>query len=564
MAYTKTVWSNNNEPALNADNLNHIEQGIYDAHDSLSGKVDKVQGKGLSQNDFTDTLKGKLDGIDMSSKLNKANVAEDYSSSSTYALGEYCLKDGALYKCTTAITTAEAWNAAHWTATEIGEEITDLKDSLVVDSILSTTSENPVQNKVITRALDEKVYGFHIDSSESDPSDCVTYLADATGFTPAHMDFVNDQFIWGSWKNAFFLPRPCMLKYDGTVDYYLDPDDYTKKEDGTASDVADDTYGGNAMMEWGQNGKKIWYKIVPDANDNTSASVYIADHSVDSGYHAWPFINNQGVLVDHFYTPIYNGTIDGNGKLRSISGKGYSALCQSKTPQQEMTAARLNNPGSDILWNTEVYCDIILIDLLLILMGKSTGCQAVFGTGRCGQSNTPSSMLGTGTMDNKGLFYGTSASTGGVKVFGMENWWGNRTARYAGHALINNVHKYKMTFGRQDGSSVDGFVISNSPSDYSGYKTGATVKGTTGSYIKKMQFDENCFDLRETGGTDTTYWEDFTWFAYGCKCAMRGGHAAETAAHIGPFFAVLSIDSTATATAWDTGASPSCKPSYTP
>ena len=32
MAYTKTVYVNDNPPALNADNLNHIEQGIYDAH----------------------------------------------------------------------------------------------------------------------------------------------------------------------------------------------------------------------------------------------------------------------------------------------------------------------------------------------------------------------------------------------------------------------------------------------------------------------------------------------------------------------------------------------------
>lgn len=46
------------------------------------------------------------------------------------------------------------------------------------------------------------------------------------------------------------MPRPCMLKSDGTVDYYLDPDDYTKKEDGeTPSDIANVNYNGNAMME---------------------------------------------------------------------------------------------------------------------------------------------------------------------------------------------------------------------------------------------------------------------------------------------------------------------------
>ena len=32
MAYTKTKWVNDSEPAINAANLNKIEQGIADAH----------------------------------------------------------------------------------------------------------------------------------------------------------------------------------------------------------------------------------------------------------------------------------------------------------------------------------------------------------------------------------------------------------------------------------------------------------------------------------------------------------------------------------------------------
>lgn len=39
--------------------------------DSLDGKVDKVSGKGLSTNDFTTTLKNKLDGIDLSEYVPK-------------------------------------------------------------------------------------------------------------------------------------------------------------------------------------------------------------------------------------------------------------------------------------------------------------------------------------------------------------------------------------------------------------------------------------------------------------------------------------------------------------
>lgn len=34
-SYLKTVWRNGQPPALNADNLNHIEQGIYDVTEEV-------------------------------------------------------------------------------------------------------------------------------------------------------------------------------------------------------------------------------------------------------------------------------------------------------------------------------------------------------------------------------------------------------------------------------------------------------------------------------------------------------------------------------------------------
>lgn len=49
-----------------------------------------------------------------------------YDDTSTYAAGDLCIYNNALYKCTTAITTAEAWNASHWTATSIADEISEL------------------------------------------------------------------------------------------------------------------------------------------------------------------------------------------------------------------------------------------------------------------------------------------------------------------------------------------------------------------------------------------------------------------------------------------------------
>lgn len=401
------------------------------------------------------------------------------------------------------------------------------------------------------------VYGFHIDSTESDPYQCVTYLEDAVNMIPAHMDFANDRFDYGTWENAFFMPRPCMLKYDGTVDYYLDPNDYSKREDGTPSDVSNVNYAGNAMIEWGQNGKKIWYKIVPDA-DPTSASVYIASYRVDDGYNAWSFVNNQGIMVNHFYTPIYNGTLDTSGRLRSISGKTYTDFCKSKTAAKEIEAAELNNPSTDKLWYTEVFADVTLINLLLILVGKSLATQETFGYGIISRTSAETNMEATGTLDSKGLFYGantTGNNAKSVKVFGMENWWGNQWRRYAGHVTSNYVNYYKMTRGTQDGSTASDYSTTGT-----GYLIGATSPSLagTGNYCKKCTYNADGFFCTEaSGATQSTYYCDYFNISTGTRYALRGGACSH-----GRSAGAFSVDcyNTAGNASWGIGASPSCKP----
>lgn len=57
-------------------------------------------------------------------------LAPTYSSSSTYAVGDYVYYSGSLYRCTTAITTAEAWTSGHWTQVALAPEVSDLKSDL--------------------------------------------------------------------------------------------------------------------------------------------------------------------------------------------------------------------------------------------------------------------------------------------------------------------------------------------------------------------------------------------------------------------------------------------------
>lgn len=55
-------------------------------------------------------------------KLDALEAAAAYDNTATYAEGAYCFHGG-LKKCTTAITTAEEWTAAHWTSTTIAAEL---------------------------------------------------------------------------------------------------------------------------------------------------------------------------------------------------------------------------------------------------------------------------------------------------------------------------------------------------------------------------------------------------------------------------------------------------------
>ena len=103
-----------------------------------------------------------------------------------------------------------------------------------------------------------------------------------------------------------------------------------------------------------------------------------------------------------------------------------------------MTYAK--NNGADI-WYTEVLADRMLINDLLTMMFRSTDLQATAGYGVCNAS----SAIKPGTMNTKGLFWGSNDKTSGVKVFGMENYWGNIFRRIAGWCISGGTQKVKIT-----------------------------------------------------------------------------------------------------------------------
>jgi hypothetical protein len=59
----------------------------------------------------------------VAAKANSTSIAPAFSASSTYAVGDYVTHEGLLYKCTTAVSTAGAWDAANWSAVAVADEM---------------------------------------------------------------------------------------------------------------------------------------------------------------------------------------------------------------------------------------------------------------------------------------------------------------------------------------------------------------------------------------------------------------------------------------------------------
>ena len=55
-----------------------------------------------------------------------SDLAPAYSTSSTYAVGDLCVYQGVLYQCTSAVSTAGAFNPSKWSQTTIAGAVLGL------------------------------------------------------------------------------------------------------------------------------------------------------------------------------------------------------------------------------------------------------------------------------------------------------------------------------------------------------------------------------------------------------------------------------------------------------
>ena len=160
-------------------------------------------------------INGNMDLIDAEAGKVRANVAANYDSSETYAVGDYCLHDGSLYKCSTAISSPEAWTAGHWTQIKIAGELSTLNGKIAnspVSYTPSTQSNYNVTSLIINRVADFLIIVFDIDVTTATTSN-VDYTTLPTGYRPS----VNVTNSISAINNASATPLVFQVRSNGTV-----------------------------------------------------------------------------------------------------------------------------------------------------------------------------------------------------------------------------------------------------------------------------------------------------------------------------------------------------------
>lgn len=293
------------------------------------------------------------------------------------------------------------------------------------------TSNSGVENNDTTNSKSAYVgnswqFGFTMNLSSSSPSN-ITYTDDCSLFTPAKMNLNSQEFEWGSWDfipGTYFMPRPCILKPNGTVACYLNPHNYAEDEYGNPVNI-DSTCEGDVMMEFPKT-----YWVTTQGSSNTQLKFVIGNKSSSGSYFS-PFYSaggNWGLQSKHFYYSAYlasehTATSSTAKILKSVSGVYPKRYGTSDTYDKIILQASLKSDTgtADSRRCSSLAIEYNYIATLLTLMIRNTDAQSTIGKGVVNLEPTRSGLL-----NNKGLFWGRFQDDPSyqVKVFGIEDFWG--------------------------------------------------------------------------------------------------------------------------------------------
>ena len=253
-----------------------------------------------------------------------------------------------------------------------------------------------------------KTMSVVIDFDETDPATMCTYEDDAISMSSGKSAEATT-----AWQK-FFGYRPCIM-VDGVVVAYLSPNDYTKTINGdnvdlTSTDCVD------VMVEFPRRGIKL--KQIYNSDTHTRYMFSMTDNPNADGFTY--YAHTRGVYsCNNFYISAYNGIIVGD-RLKSIHGTPSLKLSNETYLYMWRKYAHNNGDGYELM----TWYQFQFLQYMYILQFKNTNSQEQVGYGYTGRSSR-SDTLTNGTMDKSGMIYGSTDRSKGVKLFGIENLWGN-------------------------------------------------------------------------------------------------------------------------------------------
>lgn len=343
---------------------------------------------------------------------------------------------------------------------------------------------------------------------------------------------------YGSWTGGeFFFPKPCMVTYAGVLDYYLDPNDYAKAIDGTASDVANASYGGNAMVQF----PKAWVrrKQVEDGGV-TYEEFVLSDAQLDGDFHAYAHKDSvDGTLRDSMYQAAY-AACTVSGRIRSLSGQTITVSLQCaasnanlySTSQADSMMKRAidNNTAGNLSvgrWFCRTWAQWVYLQDLTFLLTRCTDAQSAIGKGNCGNGSGDAAVATTGGTNLYGLFGGdTSGVRTQVKCLGIEDLWANHWKWAIGRSLVSNKNTIKMCVDGEDGSTAGVYNFAGT----GGVNTGQGQLPTNGwNYPTAYAYAQfGRYGTAASGGSSSVYCCDGEYYSssVSASTALVGGRYA--------------------------------------
>ncbi len=527
--YNKIVFVNGSAPPLNADNLNHMDEGIERATDGAIALETEIATARGGQN----SLGARLDGID-SSVSNKADKSTVSQLSARMQTAEKALTGKA-----NATDVANALKSKEDNSNKVSSK-TDITDSSANYPSIEYLNEYYYDaNETYSSAETDEFLGNKAD--EVDVDDVKAFV----GYTDEDIvglcvDFENKTFkrlagavglSAGSDFDKFTMyggRRRCNVSDDGTITAYYGDENY-----------AEDGSNGQVMVFQ----PKFYYKVVPlKLEKNTDSGIgyhirranYYVSSKPKAGFKLHPaFFDENGNAVDYILFSADEGSMfdvsaneyvnDGTNTDTAIevgdllcSVANVKPISGLKKPLNKVNLETMaQNRGSG--WHLETIkatsANQLLMMIELAMMNSQTGIgQGVVSISdnssyNCSSLTGSTADLGNGTgqavetINEKGGIQTTETANGKVAVTyrGVENPWGNISKHIQG---INIWGDGSMCGGQP--YVANNFTFNESKHSDNYEPVGFTLANANG-YIKAMGYGSEKYDWlfmpSEIGGT---------------------------------------------------------------